>query len=65
MTELELAIERLERAVTRLEAARQVAGAGGESDGTQIKEIAERVDRALTQIARVLGEEGIRWDKSA
>jgi hypothetical protein len=65
MTELELAIERLERAVTRLEAARQAAGPDGRVDGTQIKEIAARVDRALAQIARVLGEGEIRWDKSA
>ena len=58
MTELELAIERLERAVTRLEAARQVAGPGDEAGGTQIKEIAARVDRALAQIGLVLGEGG-------
>jgi hypothetical protein len=64
MTELKVAIERLEQAVTRLEAARQVAGPGGEADGTQIKEIAAGVDRALARIARVLGEGGIRWDRS-
>jgi hypothetical protein len=58
MTELELAIERLERAVTRLEAARRVGGPGGEADGTQLKEIAARVDQALALIGRVLGEGG-------
>jgi hypothetical protein len=58
MTELELAIERLERAVTRLEAARRVAGPGGEVDGAQLKEIAGRVDQALARIGRVLGEGG-------
>jgi hypothetical protein len=58
MTELELAIERLERAVTRLEAARRAERPGDEPDGVQIKEIAERVDRALAQIGLVLGEGG-------
>jgi hypothetical protein len=58
MTELEIAIERLERAVNRLEAARPSDGPGGEGDGTQLKEIAERVDLALARIGRVLGEGG-------
>ena len=58
MTELELAIERLARAVTRLEAARWADRPGVEPDDAQIKEIAERVDRALAQIGLVLGEGG-------
>ena len=58
MTELEFAIERLERAVTRLEAAHRVGGPGGEAEGTQLKEIASRVDQALARIGRVLGEGG-------
>jgi hypothetical protein len=58
MTELELAIERLDRAVTRLEAARPVGGPSGKADGTQLKEIAARVDQALARIGRVLGERG-------
>jgi hypothetical protein len=58
MTELKTAIERLERAVVRLEAARRVGGPGGEADGTQLKEIAARVDQALARIGRVLGEGG-------
>jgi hypothetical protein len=58
MTELELAIERLERAVNRLEAARPLGGPSSEGDGTQLKEIAERVDQALARIGRVLGEGG-------
>ena len=58
MTELELAIERLARAVTRLEAARWTDRPGVEPDGAQIKEIAERVDRALAQIGLVMGEGG-------
>ena len=58
MNELEIAIERLERAVNRLEAARPVGGPGGEGDGAQLKEIAERVDQALARIGRVLGEGG-------
>jgi hypothetical protein len=58
MTELELAIERLERAVTRLEAARPRGRPGGEAEGTQLKEIAARVDQALALIGRVLGEGG-------
>jgi hypothetical protein len=56
MTELELAIERLERAVTRLEAARPRGRPGDEAEGTQLKEIAARVDQALALIGRVLGE---------
>jgi hypothetical protein len=56
MTELEIAIERLERAVDRLEAARRVGGPDGEADGTQLKEITARVDQALARIGRVLGE---------
>jgi hypothetical protein len=62
MAELEAAIERLEQAVTRLEAARRVGGRGGENDALRIKEIANqimgRVDRALARIGRVLGEGG-------
>jgi hypothetical protein len=58
MTELKAAIERLERAVTRLEVARRVGGPGGEAYGTQLKEIAARVDQALARIGRVLGEGG-------
>jgi hypothetical protein len=58
MTELELAIERLERGVTRLEVARRADRPGDEPDGAQIKEIAARVDRALARIGRVLGEGG-------
>ena len=65
MTELKLAIERLERAVRRIEDARRSGWPSGEAEGTQITEIAARVDRALDRIARVLGEGGIRWDKSA
>ena len=53
-----MAIERLARAVTRLEAARWTDRPGVEPDGAQIKEIAERVDRALAQIGLVLGEGG-------
>jgi hypothetical protein len=58
MTELKVAIERLERAVARLEAARRGGGPGGEADETQIKEIAARIDQALARIGRVLGEGG-------
>jgi hypothetical protein len=58
MTELEIAIERLEQAVTRLEAARRVAESDGEAEGAQLKEIAGRVDQALARIGRVLGEGG-------
>ena len=62
MAELEAAIERLEQAVTRLEAARRVGGRGGENDALRIKEIADqimgRVNRALACIGRVLGEGG-------
>jgi hypothetical protein len=60
MAELEAAIERLERAVARLEAARRVGGRGGENDALQLREIADqivgRVDRTLARIRRVLGE---------
>jgi len=66
MTELEFAIERLERAVARLEAVRRDGGPGDEADdGAQLKEIAARVDRALARIGGVLGEGGMRWDRSA
>ena len=62
MTDVEAAIERLERAVARIEAARGVGGSGSEVDNAQLKEIvgeiAERVDQALTRIGRVLGEGG-------
>jgi hypothetical protein len=65
MTEFELAIERLERAVTRLEGARGAGGPSGEAESTQIKEIAARIDQALARIGRILGEGGMRWDRSA
>jgi hypothetical protein len=68
MTELELALERLERAVARLEAA---AGAerpdtdlpcAREADNPELRvlagKIAERVDHALARIGRILGEGG-------
>jgi hypothetical protein len=58
MAELEAAIERLERAVARLEAARGVDGRHGEVDYAQLREIAARVDQALARIGRVLGEGG-------
>jgi hypothetical protein len=62
MAELEAAIERLERAVARLEATREVGARGGENNAPQLKEIADqivgRVDRALARISRVLGEGG-------
>jgi CAP N-terminal conserved motif len=58
MAELEAAIERLERAVARLEAARGLDGRGGEGDHGQLSEIAARVDQALARIGRVLGEGG-------
>ena len=58
MAELEAAIERLERAVARLETARGVDGRRGEVDNAQLKEIAGRVDRAIARIGRVLGEGG-------
>lgn len=56
MAELEVAIERLERAVARLEAARGVNGRGGGVDYAQLREIAARVDQALARISRILGE---------
>jgi hypothetical protein len=56
MAELEAAIERLERAVARLETARGLSG--GEVDHAQLREIAARVDQALARIDRVLGEGG-------
>ena len=56
MAEIEVAIERLERAVARLETARGLDGRGGEGDHEQLKEIAARVDQALARIGRVLGE---------
>jgi hypothetical protein len=58
MAELEAAIERLERAVARLETARGLDGRGGEVDRTQLREIAARVDQALARIGRALGERG-------
>jgi len=58
MVELEAAIERLERAVARLETARGLDRRGGEVDHTQLREIAARVDQALVRIGRVLGEGG-------
>jgi hypothetical protein len=58
MAELQVAIERLERAVARLEAARGADGRGGEADYAQLREIAARVDRALAKIGRVLGKGG-------
>jgi hypothetical protein len=57
MAELEAAIERLERAVARLETARGLNGRGGEVDHAQLREIAARVD-SLARIGRVLGERG-------
>ena len=58
MGKLEEAIERLERAVARLEAASEPDGRGGELGHAQLREIAARVDRALAKIGRVLGEGG-------
>ena len=58
MAELEVAIERLERAVARLETARWLDGRGSEGDHAQLREIAARVDQALARIGRVLGEGG-------
>ena len=62
MAELEAAIERLERAVARLEAARGVGPRDGVADRVRLKEIAGeiagRVDRALARIGRDLGEGG-------
>jgi len=62
MAELETAIERLERAVARLEAARGATGRSREADDARrneiASEIAARVDRALGRIRRVLGEGG-------
>ena len=64
MDTLDQAIERLRRAVARLEAAAAAAPgpvrapeAGG-VDNPQLREIAARVDRALARIDRVLGEGG-------
>ena len=56
MAELEVAIERLERAVAQLENARSLDGRGSEDDHAQLTEIAARVDQALARIGRVLGE---------
>ena len=62
MTEREAAIERLERAVARLEGARGLSDSAGDAASTQLKEIAgeiaARVDRALARIGRILGEGG-------
>jgi hypothetical protein len=58
MAELEAAIERLERAVARLETGRGLDGRGGKADHAQLREIAARVDQALARIGRVLGERG-------
>jgi hypothetical protein len=58
VAELDAAIERLERAVARLETARWLNGRGGEVDHAQLREIAARVDQALARIDRVLGERG-------
>ena len=58
MTNLEAAIDRLDRAVARLEAARGVGGSARQVDNAQLREIAGRVDQALARIARVLGEGG-------
>ena len=54
MAELEVAIERLERAVARLETARWLDGRGSEGDHAQLREIAARVDTAVAKISRVL-----------
>jgi hypothetical protein len=56
MAELEVAIERLERAVAQLENARRLDGRGSEDNNAQLTEIAARVDQALARIGRVLGE---------
>ena len=56
MAELEVAIERLERAVAQLENALRLNGRGSEGDHAQLTEIAARVDQALARIGRVLGE---------
>jgi len=58
MAELEAAIERLERAVARLETGRGLDGRGGKVDHARLREIAARVDQALARIGRVLGEGG-------
>jgi hypothetical protein len=62
MTELELAIERLERAVARLEAGSGAIERGREADDPRLREIASeitaRIDLALAKISRVLGEGG-------
>ena len=62
MAELEAALERLERAVARLEAARRAPGRSREADDARrneiAREIAARVDRALGRIRRLLGEGG-------
>jgi hypothetical protein len=66
MDKLDQAIERLRRAVARLEAASAAAPGPGpvrasEAGGVanpQLREIAARVDRALARIDRVLGEGG-------
>ena len=67
MSRLDEALERLERAVARLEAAR-VGGAGRasrrapEAEAAQLRaaagEIGARVDGALARIGRALGGEG-------
>ena len=56
MAELKAAIERLERAVAGLEAARGFGERRCEVARSRLKEIAERVDQALARIDRVLGE---------
>ena len=56
MAELEVAIERLERAVAQLESALRLDGRGSEDNNAQLTEIAARVDQALARIGRVLGE---------
>jgi hypothetical protein len=58
MAELEVAIERLERAVAQLENALRLNGRGSEGDHAQLTEIAARVDQALARIGRVLGQGG-------
>jgi len=64
MSTLEDAIERLERAVARLEltaeARRSDLGAPDacQIDNPQLKAVAARVDAALARIAQILGEGG-------
>ncbi len=58
MAEIKAAIERLERAVARLEATTGVGRHGDEVDNALLREIVARVDGALARIGRVLGGGG-------